>query len=426
MNYINDKKASPLVIMAIVVVLLMLIAGVVAVLNMKCVFGHAYTNGACERCSIVCVHEKVEADGLCAECGLTVKVENEVPLAVDTATGEALVSGQAYAMTNMAFTRATAMSSTEVEGITIKANVLPEYASNKAVDWHISFVNANSTWATGKNVSDYVTLSPVSDGSLECVVTCLAPFGEQIKITVTSRDNSGAYSSITVDYLQTVTGVQIKIGDIVLTPGDNYIEGFVIENGKTGPGGEVKVEYVGGDTYTLTLEELSYGLFFLDYDLEGSGKEDDFAYTFEAYDSSTKQYEIVSSSWYMNESIAENRNDYSTVTFDVDWFWSRFGVYCDVPVLGANNGWDENSEVYDKTISAIRDLKDVPTDVLVKMFESAMENGTDVILQFNVPVAHVGGGLQGSYYFTVHVGSIADIGVESVEIENDNLTFGGE
>ena len=121
-----------------------------------------------------------------------------------------------------------------------------------------------------------------------------------------------------------MTDIQLKIGDIVLNPGDNYIEDFVLTSGKVGPGGEVSVEYISGDVYTIGLEDPSYGVFFLDYDLEGSGKQEDFAYEYEAYDSSTKQYETVSSSWAMNESDAENAGDYSVITFDIDWFVSRF------------------------------------------------------------------------------------------------------
>lgn len=393
MDYTNQKTASPLVIMAIVVVLLMLIAGVVAILNMKCVFGHAYTNGACERCSIVCVHEKVEADGLCAECGLTVKVENEVPLAVDTATGEALVSGQAYAMTNMAFTRATAMSSTEVEGITIKANVLPEYASNKAVDWHISFVNANSTWAAGKDVSDYVTLSPVSDGSLECVVTCLAPFGEQIKITVTSRDNPGASSSVTVDYLQTVTGVQIKIGDIVLTPGDNYIEGFVIESGKTGPGGEVKVEYISGDVYTVPMKTDFIKDFYLTLE-----------YSFEEYDEATggnvvNTYNLIATKTPVS--------DISSITFDVGFLVEEFAPWGSCPYI-----------FEDKVYSKFDDLENMSVDFLKEIFKD------NSFMRIGLSIEH--DNLPEHVYFNLIANSIANISVESVSIENDNLTFGGE
>lgn len=76
----------------------------------------------------------------------------------------------------------------------------PAEAVNKKVDWSVSFKNANSTWAAGKKVTDYVTVTPTSDGSLTATVANLGEFGEQIKITVTSRDNPTAKAECTVDY----------------------------------------------------------------------------------------------------------------------------------------------------------------------------------------------------------------------------------
>lgn len=48
----------------------------------------------------------------------------------------------------------------------LTASVTPADAGNKAVDWAIGFKNANATWASGKTVTDYVTVTPTSEGSL--------------------------------------------------------------------------------------------------------------------------------------------------------------------------------------------------------------------------------------------------------------------
>ncbi len=83
--------------------------------------------------------------------------------------------------------------STQAESAyTLTATVKPEDAENKAVDWSIAFVNASSAWASGKSVTDYVTVTPSADGALTAVVTNLGEFGEQIKVTVTSRGNPSA------------------------------------------------------------------------------------------------------------------------------------------------------------------------------------------------------------------------------------------
>ena len=94
----------------------------------------------------------------------------------------------------------------------LTATVTPEDATNKAVDWAVSFVNAESEWATGKTVTDYVTVTPTADGALTANVECLEAFGEQIQVTVTSRDNAEATASCTVDYAKRMTDAQLAFG----------------------------------------------------------------------------------------------------------------------------------------------------------------------------------------------------------------------
>lgn len=95
----------------------------------------------------------------------------------------------------------------------LTATVEPNYAANKAVDWSVAFVEAGSEWATGKTVTDYVTVTPESDGALKATVKCLKAFGEQIKVTVTSRDNADASASCLLDYKQKLAGGTLKIND---------------------------------------------------------------------------------------------------------------------------------------------------------------------------------------------------------------------
>ena len=44
---------------------------------------------------------------------------------------------------------------------TVTATVYPEDAANQKVDWSVSFANASSAWASGKKVTDYVTVTPL-------------------------------------------------------------------------------------------------------------------------------------------------------------------------------------------------------------------------------------------------------------------------
>ncbi len=87
---------------------------------------------------------------------------------------------------------------------TLTATVSPENATNKAVDWSIAWLNADSAWATCKTVTDYVTVTPNEDGATVAVVECKKDFGERIVITCTSRDNAELSATCTVDYTQKI------------------------------------------------------------------------------------------------------------------------------------------------------------------------------------------------------------------------------
>lgn len=82
----------------------------------------------------------------------------------------------------------------------VTASVQPSDALNKEVDWSIAWANPSSEWATGKTVTDYVMITPTSDGALTATVACLQAFGEQMIVTATSRDNTSAKGTCTVDY----------------------------------------------------------------------------------------------------------------------------------------------------------------------------------------------------------------------------------
>lgn len=101
----------------------------------------------------------------------------------------------------------------------LTATIMPENATNKAVDWTISFADPSGKWAVGKSVTDYVTVTPVSDGALTANVECLKDFGEQVRVTVTSRDNTSVKANCLVDYTQKLHSVKATFGSTVLTDG---------------------------------------------------------------------------------------------------------------------------------------------------------------------------------------------------------------
>ena len=101
----------------------------------------------------------------------------------------------------------------------LTATVTPENATNKAVDWAVAFVNPSGEWATGKTVTDYVTVTPTADGALTANVECVKDFGEQVRVTVTSRDNTSVKATATVNYTQKLQSVKSTFGSTRLWNG---------------------------------------------------------------------------------------------------------------------------------------------------------------------------------------------------------------
>ncbi|MBQ8146953.1 MAG: hypothetical protein IJ039_09235 [Clostridia bacterium] len=172
---------------------------------------------------------------------------------VATMDGTPMVSKTAYKMarSGMVFATPTALSETANEGITLEASVEPSYATKIAVDWIVSFTNPESEWATGKSVTDYVTVTPTEDGSLTATLECLQPFGEQIIVKVVSRENAEISDTCPLEYMRRVESVSLRVGDdYVFTPGVNYAD-FEVATGNLGTGGKVTLDVDFTDVYTI-------------------------------------------------------------------------------------------------------------------------------------------------------------------------------
>ena len=124
----------------------------------------------------------------------------------------------------------------EGETLTITATVSPDNsADNTGLDWSMAFKNPASEWATGKTLSDYMTLTPSGEdaaGSKTVSVKCLKPFGEQIVITATSQDNPAVTASCTADFAQRIESATLKFGDLsVNLGGDTNVKWELNPNG---------------------------------------------------------------------------------------------------------------------------------------------------------------------------------------------------
>lgn len=95
---------------------------------------------------------------------------------------------------------------------TLTATIEPTNATDKKLDWSISFKNPNSTWASGKNVLDYVTVTPTSDGALTANVECKQAFGEQIVVKAVSRSSPNVFATCDVDYVARLLNDNFSMG----------------------------------------------------------------------------------------------------------------------------------------------------------------------------------------------------------------------
>ena len=112
---------------------------------------------------------------------------------------------------------ATELSETESgNSYAVTATIEPAGALQKA-DWSLAWANGSSSWASGKTVTDYVTVSTSEDGGLTATVTLVKPFSEQIILTAAARGNSSKTATCTVDYQQRLVVNSLKFGNVELS-----------------------------------------------------------------------------------------------------------------------------------------------------------------------------------------------------------------
>lgn len=90
---------------------------------------------------------------------------------------------------------------------TITATITPDDATWKDLTWTCEFANASSSWAQGKDVSDYVTINDTTSNIN--TVTCLNPFGEPVIVKATSKADPSITATCQVDYVKKVKSFEI-------------------------------------------------------------------------------------------------------------------------------------------------------------------------------------------------------------------------
>ena len=168
------------------------------------------------------------------------------------------------------------------ESVTITATVEPDNeAENTGVDWTATWKNAESVWASGKSVSDYVTLTPGGEdyaASKSVTLENLQPFGEQIIIKATARDDPEITATCTADYAQKPVNFTLSFGEVSCNfGGDTDVTLEINANADTAPGGAADAQFTKSEVYSLSQEftvtyELT-GKKFMSYTASGYGVE---------------------------------------------------------------------------------------------------------------------------------------------------------
>ena len=92
------------------------------------------------------------------------------------------------------------------------------------VNWNLSFANASSVWASGKNTEDYIICN-ISEDTLTCALTCVQPFGEQIILTASVAVSPSVKATCVLDFNQKLSNSD---SDYVLST-SNYDDFFLSE-----------------------------------------------------------------------------------------------------------------------------------------------------------------------------------------------------
>lgn len=79
----------------------------------------------------------------------------------------------------------------------------PENATFQGTNYTMKFANANSAWASGKNLNDYAELQHTS-GSKNATLVVKQAFGEPIIVTAMSQRDNTKTATFTVDYLKRI------------------------------------------------------------------------------------------------------------------------------------------------------------------------------------------------------------------------------
>ena len=112
---------------------------------------------------------------------------------------------------------------------TLTATIQPATVANKEVDWTVAWADSTGVG----DVTDYITVTPESDGSTNATVTCYKPFTGDIVITVITRDG-GFTARCLCNYVGKPTSLAIEpTGATMVSDSDWNIRVAEVKSGNT-------------------------------------------------------------------------------------------------------------------------------------------------------------------------------------------------
>lgn len=153
---------------------------------------------------VACTNNDANADDEQAIIvGTNNKTETVEPMAVENLNVKTISSEKVLLSASAPMLLSSTTGTTSVSQ-TLTATVVPATASNKTVDWSVEWADSTNT----ATVTDYVTVTPTSNGSTTATVTCKKAFSGNIVVTVTTRE-SGYTAECIVSFVGKPTDVNI-------------------------------------------------------------------------------------------------------------------------------------------------------------------------------------------------------------------------
>lgn len=212
----------------------------------------------------------------------------------ESAPIDATITNSEHVMLAMSMAT-TAAEDGYTKSVTLTASVMPEDAPDKSVDWSIAW-NEAPTYGDDP-VTDYVTLTPQSDGSNVATVTCLKPFAlDTIIITCTTRVG-GFTATAQVSY----AGFPTEIG---------FTTSSMTGKVDSGWGGITVYEAQCGNTYSIPIT--------LDNGFHAIGEDFVPSYTIEATAKGDVKYRTISTLYNRNGGVVSSTSEDKTQAYGSD------------------------------------------------------------------------------------------------------------